>query len=159
VSRERGATMTAREISWREASWRAVSVAGGILGYGGLAAFLALVGLQTYRWFQDGDWTHIGVNDGLRAALAHLGRPDSLTGQMGALAHWLDAPVTWLGLHRLFDLLPASLALFALAIFGNFVFIYASDHLRDTRGAGGAGLKGQRAEREPEQATNTPSAM
>jgi hypothetical protein len=159
MSRGRSTAMTAREISWREALWRAGCVAGGIVGYGSFAAFLALVGFQTYRWFEDGEWTHIGVNGALRAALAHLGRPEDLGGRMGALAHWLDAPVTWLGLHRLLDLLPASLALFALAILGNFVFIYASDHLRDARGADGARLDDQRVERGPEQATKTPSAM
>jgi hypothetical protein len=141
----------------RAAWWRAGSIAGGIVGYGCFAAFLALVGFQTYRWFQDGEWTHIGVNGSLRAALARLGGPENLTGRLGMLAHWLDAPVSWLGLHRVLDLLPASLALFAISILGNFIFIYASDHLRDMQGA--AERHDQRVERDPEQATNTPSAM
>jgi hypothetical protein len=151
MSRERSATVTAR-AAW----WRAGSIAGAIVGYGYLAAFLALVGFQAYRWFQEGEWTHIGVNDGMRAALARLGGAENLTGRLGALAHWLDAPVTWLGLHRVLDVLPASLALFAISILGNFMFIYAGDHLRDMQGAG---WDDQRVERDPEQATNTPSAM
>jgi hypothetical protein len=137
-------------MSAREAGWRAACMLGATIGYGGLGAFLALVGFQTYRWFQDGEWTHVGVNDALRTALARLGGPEALTGRLGALAHWLDAPVTWLGFHKVLDALPASLALFAVSILGNSLFIYASDHLRDTD---------QREERDPEQATRTPSAI
>jgi hypothetical protein len=131
MSHEWSAAVTARE-----AGWRAGSIAGAIVGYGCLAAFLALVGYQTYRWFQDGEWTHVGVNDGMRATLARLGGPDNLTGRLAGLAHWLDAPVTWLGLHRVLNVLPASLALFAISILGNCLFIYTSDHLRDMRRAG-----------------------
>jgi hypothetical protein len=131
------AAMTARE-----AGWRAGSIAGALVGYGCLAAFLALVGFQTYRWFQDGEWTHFGVNDGLRAALARLGGAENLTGRLAALSHWLDAPVTWLGLHRLLDVLPASLALFAISILGNSIFIYAGDHLRDVPRAGSTLYRG-----------------
>jgi hypothetical protein len=129
-------------MSKRESAWRVGLIVGATIGYGGLAAFLALVGFQTYRWFHDGEWTHIGVNDGLRSALARLGGPDGLGGPLGglggplgALAHWLDAPVTWLGLHRVLDILPASLALFAISILGNSLFVYASDRLRDIKSA------------------------
>jgi hypothetical protein len=117
----------------REIAWRAASVLGAILGYGCLALFLALVGYQVYRWFQDGEWTHIGVNDALRAALARLGGPEALTGRLAALSHWLDAPVDWLGLHKVLEVLPASLVLFALSILGNSIFIYTSDRIRALR--------------------------
>ena len=95
------------------------SVLGAIVAYGYLIAFLGLLGFQVYRWFQTGEWTHVGVNDGVRAALAH----------------WLDAPVTWLGLHKVLEVLPASLALFAISILGNSLFIYTTDRLREERPA------------------------
>jgi hypothetical protein len=122
-------------MSTRESAWRAGLLAGAAIGYGCLAAFLALVGFQTYRWFHDGEWTHVGVDDGLRAALARLGGPEALGGPLGALGHWLDAPVTWLGLHKTLEILPASLALFAISILGNSLFVYASDRLRDIKSA------------------------
>jgi hypothetical protein len=120
----------------REVAWRALSVLGAILGYGCLALFLALVSYQVYRWFQDGEWTHIGVNDSLRAALARPGGPEALTGRLAALSRWLDAPVDWLGLHKVMEILPASLALFAISILGNSVFIYTSDRIRELKAGG-----------------------
>jgi hypothetical protein len=75
------------------------------------------------------------VNDGLRAALAHFAGPEGLTGWRAALAQWLDAPVTWLGLHQVLEVLPASLALFAISILGNSLFIYTTDRLREERPA------------------------
>ena len=59
-------------MSARDVVLRVGSVLGAIVGYGYLVACLALVGFQVYRWFQNGEWTHVGVNDGMRAALAHL---------------------------------------------------------------------------------------
>jgi hypothetical protein len=117
----------------REVSLRVGVVAGALIGYGCLAAFLCLVGFQVYRWFQDGEWTHIGVCDGVRAVLSHWGVTPDSTGRLSALSHWLDAPVAWLGLHRVLEVLPASLALFALSILGNSIFIYASDRIREYR--------------------------
>jgi hypothetical protein len=58
---------------------------------------------------------------------------DGFTGWRDALSHWLDAPVDWLGLHKLLEILPASLALFAISILGNGIFIYTSDRLREDR--------------------------
>jgi hypothetical protein len=123
--------MTAREFSMR-----AGGVAGAVLGYGCLAAFLYLIGFQVYRWFRDGEWVHIGVSDGLRAALSHLGVTPESNGRLSALSHWIDAPVDWLGLHKLLEVLPASLALFAISILGNSLFIYLTDRVREYRGGG-----------------------
>ncbi len=120
----------------REVSLRAGGVAGAVLGYGCLAAFLCLIGLQVYRWLRDGEWVHIGVSDGLRVALAHLGVTPESTGRLSALAHWIDAPVDWLGLHKVLEVLPASLALFAISILGNSLFVYTTDRVRQYRGGG-----------------------
>ena len=125
--------MTARELSLRVGG-----AAGATFGYGCLAAFLGLIGFQVYRWFHDGEWTHIGVSDGLRALLAHLGVSPDSTGRLSALWHWLDAPVHWLGLHKVLEALPASLALFAISILGNSIFVYLSDRVREYRGGSSA---------------------
>ena len=114
----------------RESTWRIVSVLGAVVGYGCLAAFLALVGTQVYRWFKEGEWTHISLADGIRAMLGHLHIPDDATSRLARLSHWLDAPVDWLGLHKLVEILPASLALFSIAVLGNFIFVYGTDRLR-----------------------------
>lgn len=106
-----------------------MSTVGAIVGYGCLAGFLGVIGFQLYRWFKDGQWTHIGVAGAIRALLAHTSAAD--TGRLAALAQWLDAPTDWLGLHQVLDVLPASLALFAAAILGNFLFVYGTDRLRE----------------------------
>ena len=110
------------------------SVLGAIVGYGGLAAFLYLIGVQIYRWFRDGEWTHFGVNDGLRVGLERCCVSDGATGRLAALMHWVDTPVDWLGLHKVFDVLPASLALFTISILGNSMFIYCRDRLGERQG-------------------------
>ena len=120
----------------REVSLRAGEVVGAVIGYGFLAAFLSLVGFQAYRWFREGEWTHIGVCDGLRVMLAQWGVAPDSTGRLSALSHWIDAPVEWLGLHRVLEVLPASLALFAFSILGNSIFIYTSDRIREYRAGG-----------------------
>jgi hypothetical protein len=122
-------------MSPRETALRVGSVLGAIVAYGYLVACLALVGSQAYRWFQNGEWTHVGVNDGIRAALARLAGADGLTGWRATLAQWLDAPVTWLGLHTVLEVVPASLALFIISILGNSLFIYTTDRLREERAA------------------------
>jgi hypothetical protein len=108
---------------------RVVSVIGAVIGYGCLIAFLYVVGLQSYRWFHDGEWTHIGMNDGLRIGLLKCCVEDAETGRLAAFMHWLVAPVNWLGMHKVFDVVPASLALFAISIAGNCLFIYCKDRL------------------------------
>lgn len=118
-----------RHVKAREASMRSLGMAGAVLGYGCLVAFLWLVGVQVYRWMREGEWTHIGVLDGLKVTLTHCCVRDGDTGRLAALLKWLDAPVDWLGLHRVFEVLPASLALFALSIAGNSLYIYCRDRL------------------------------
>jgi len=103
--------------------------AGAVVGYGGLAAFLYLLSLQLYRWFREGEWTPIGVSDGMHVLLARCCVKDADTGRLASLAHWLDAPVDWLGLHKVLEVVPASLALFAASIIGNGVFIYCRDRI------------------------------
>lgn len=105
------------------------SIAGAVVGYGALGAFVVLVGWQSYRWFRDGEWTHVGMSDGLRIGLQHCCVNDGDTGRLAALVHWLDAPVDWLGMHKVVEVLPASLALFAVSILGNCIFIYCRDRL------------------------------
>jgi hypothetical protein len=112
-----------------DAALRLTSGIGAVIGYGGLIAFLYLVGLQSYRWFHDGEWTPVGMNDGLRISLLHCCVKEGDTGRLATFMQWLDAPVTWLGLHKVFEVLPASLALFAVSIAGNCLFIYCRDRL------------------------------
>jgi hypothetical protein len=112
-----------------EASLRCISAIGAAIGYGCLLAFLYLVGAQVYRWFRDGEWSHVGLADGLRVVLIQIGVKDGDTGRFAAFMHWLDAPISWLGLHKLFEVVPASLALFAVSIAGNCLFIYCKDRL------------------------------
>ena len=111
----------------------ALCVSSGIgagLGYGGLAVFVCLVSVQVYRWLRDGEWLHIGIADGLRFGLVHCCVKDGDTGWPAAIVQWLDSPANWLGMHKAFEIVPASLALFALSIVGNSLFIYCRDRLQ-----------------------------
>jgi hypothetical protein len=114
---------------------RLISAIGALIGYGCLAAFLALVGLQTYRWFREGEWPHFGVSEGVRIILAHCCVKDGDSGRIATFLHWLDSPVDWLGMHKVIEVVPASLALFAFSIAGNSVFIYCLDRLRNADNA------------------------
>ncbi len=113
----------------REAVLRILSAVGAVIGYGCLIAFLYLVGLQSYRWFHDGEWTHVGMIEGLRIGLLRCCVRDGGTGSSSAFVHWLDSPSTWLGIHKVFEVVPASLALFAVSIAGNCLFIYCRDRV------------------------------
>jgi hypothetical protein len=113
----------------RDAGLKVTGAIGAVIGYGCLIAFLYLIGLQSYRWFREGEWTHIGMNDGLRVGLVHCCVKEGDTGRLAAFMRWLDAPIDWLGLHKVFDVIPASLALFAISIAGNCLFIYCRDRL------------------------------
>jgi hypothetical protein len=116
-------------LNAREASLKFFAGLGAVFGYGCLLAFLYLVGLQAYRWFRDGEWTHIGMNEGLRAGLARCCVKEGDTGRLADFLQWLDAPVNWLGMHKVFEVVPASLAIFAVSIAGNCLFIYCRDRL------------------------------
>jgi hypothetical protein len=113
----------------REAGLKVMSALGAAIGYGCLGAFLYLVGLQLYRWFRDGAWTHIGLNDGLRVGLLRCCVDGEDAGRLAGFMRWLDSPANWLGLHKVIEVIPASLALFALSIAGNCVFLYCRDRL------------------------------
>ena len=118
-------------LSGGAVAMRIIGGFGALLGYGCLAAFLLLLGSQIYRWFRDGEWSHFGVVEGMHIGLTRCCVNDGDTGRLAALVHWLDAPVDWLGLHKVLELLPASLALFALSILGNSIFIYCRDRSDD----------------------------
>lgn len=113
----------------RDAVLRTLRVSGATLGYGGFTLFLALVGVQVYRWLRDGEWTHIGVSEGMRIVLGYIGVQPGDVGRLAALSRWLDAPAGWLGLHTVLEVVPASLALFLVSIVGNGVFIYCRDRM------------------------------
>lgn len=104
---------------------------GATVGYGALAVFLYVITLQIYRWFRDGEWTHVGITEALRQAASRCCVKDGDSGRLSALLRWLDAPVDWLGLHKVLEIIPASLALFAISIIGNSLFIYCKDRLRE----------------------------
>jgi hypothetical protein len=113
----------------RESALKIAAALGAVIGYGGLLAFLYLVGLQSYRWFREGEWTHIGMNEGLRAGLLRCCVKDGDAGHLADFLQWIDAPVNWLGMHKVMDVVPASLAIFAVSIAGNCVFNYCRDRL------------------------------
>lgn len=104
---------------------RAVSA---VVAFGSFAWFLCLVGTQVYRWLRDGEWTRIGIGDGLLSLMSSC----CVTNGGGATAQfvrWLEAPQSWLGWHRVLEVVPASIGLFLLSVLGNFIFIYCSDRL------------------------------
>jgi hypothetical protein len=116
-------------MTLRSAALRSFAAIGALVGYGCLAAFLYLISVQIYRWFRDAEWTHVGINDGLRIGLQHCCVKDGDSGRLSGFLQWLDSPLDWLGLHRVFEVVPASLALFVISIAGNCLFIYCRDRL------------------------------
>jgi hypothetical protein len=110
-----------------------VRAAGALIAYGCLAAFLWLIGTQIYSWFRTGDWTHIGVIDGVRTVLARCCVQDGDFGRLTSLLHWLENPADWLGMHKVLEVIPASLALFAVSIAGNCISIYCRDRIDELR--------------------------
>jgi hypothetical protein len=117
-------------MSARTVALRITSVIGAIIGYGCLAAFLFLISMQLYRWFRQGEWTHVGMGDGIRVGLMHCCASDGGAGHFASFLQWWNSPVSWLGLHKVFEVVPASLALFAVSIAGNSLFIYCRDRIR-----------------------------
>ncbi|MGA2778594.1 MAG: hypothetical protein ABSF94_13640 [Steroidobacteraceae bacterium] len=122
--------MSAQSVNLRATLLRVI---GGIVAYGCLTAFVVLISLQTYRWFREGEWTRIGIADGLRAVLVTCCVNDGDSGHLASFVHWLDTPTDWLGWHKLLEVIPASIGLFALSMLGNFAFIYGSDRIREQR--------------------------
>ena len=118
------------DMKVRTVMLRLTSIIGAIVGYGCLAAFLFLISMQLYGWFRQGEWTHVGMGDGIRVGLMRCCVRDGSTGYFAGFLQWWDSPVTWLGLHKVFEVIPASLALFAASIMGNSVFIYCRDRVR-----------------------------
>ncbi len=116
-------------MSARSASLKSGSVLGALIGYGFLAMFLALVTHQLAGWFREGQWTHVGLGDLVQSVLGAC-CVRSTESVLGRFVAWLDAPDSWLGLHRAFEWIPASFGLFALSILGNCLFIYCRDRLR-----------------------------
>ncbi len=109
----------------------ALRLAGAIVAYGGLASFLLLVATQIYRWLRDGEWVHIGVSDALLIGLGSC--CDTVGGHFAGFAHWLQAPAAGLGLHKVLEVIPASVALFLVSVAGNWLLIYGSDRLEEQR--------------------------
>jgi hypothetical protein len=123
-------------MKWRDALLRVAAGTGACIGYGCLIAFLYLVSMQVYHWFRDDEWTHVGLGDGLRISLVRCCISDANSGRLAAFVQWLNTPVDWLGLHRIIEVVPASLALFLASIAGNCLFIYSRDRIsRKVRGA------------------------
>jgi hypothetical protein len=120
-------------VKLQDLALRVMGGIGAIIGYGCLAAFLSLISVQVYRWFREGEWTHIGISDGMRISLVHCCVKDGAGGRLAAFLKWLDSPVDWLGMHQVLDVVPASLALFAVSIAGNSLFIYCRDRLAQRR--------------------------
>lgn len=109
----------------------ALRVIGGIVAYGFLAGFLGMVGMQTYHWFRDGQWTHIGISDALFAILSSCCVKDDGTGAglFVTFTRWLDQPEDWYGWHKILQVLPASIGLFLCSIVGNFLYVYSGDRI------------------------------
>ncbi|HEX4243264.1 MAG TPA: hypothetical protein VHZ53_17770 [Steroidobacteraceae bacterium] len=113
----------------RDVVLRIFAGVGATIAYGFLAAFAALVGWQSYHWFRDGEWSHVGTSDGMHMALVRCCVKEGDMGRVTAFLQWVDAPVSWLGLHKIAEVIPASLTLFAVSIAGNFLFIVCRDRL------------------------------
>ena len=109
--------------------WQVMAVLGALVGYLFLGGFLYLVGLQLYGWFRAGEWTHLSLAEALHTELVRCCVREGDSGRLAGLAHWLEVPSDWSGLHRVFEAVPASLALFTISVIGNCVFIYYRDRI------------------------------
>lgn len=108
---------------------RAISA---VMTFAAFTCFLGLFGLQLYHWFRDGQWTRISITDGLLSLVSSCcARDVGGGGAMAAFARWLEAPESWIGLHRVLEVIPASIGLFLLSVFWNFIFINCSDRLEE----------------------------
>jgi len=131
MSRGGGAVSAVMRLRGRRIALQIARAVGAVVGYGCLAALLYLIGLQIYLWFREGEWTHFGLSEGIRIGLSHCCVKDGDIGKLAALVHWLDAPADWLGLHKVLEIAPASLALFVVSILGNSIFIYCCDRIEE----------------------------
>jgi hypothetical protein len=109
---------------------RAISA---VMTFAAFTCFLGLIGMQIYRWFRDGEWARISISDGLLSLVSSCCVREDGAGAMVAFAHWLEAPATWIGLHRVLEVLPATIGLFLLSVFWNFLYTYCSDRLEAAR--------------------------
>lgn len=107
-------------------------VVAAITAFGSFCWFLGLIGTQIYRWFRDGAWTAISSSNGLVSLVTSCCMHSGDTGRMADFSRWLEAPSSWFGWHRLLEHMPASVSLFLVSMFANFVYIYCSDRL-DTK--------------------------
>lgn len=70
-----------------------------------ILSILASVGIviyQTYEWLRYGDWIKISVLQ--------------LLSFSEELQSWIYYPTEWVGVHKIFELIPLSLALFLIGI-------------------------------------------
>jgi hypothetical protein len=104
-----------------------------IVAFGSFAWCLGLIGNQLYRWAHDGAWPRISTSDGLISLVSSCCAPGDGAGRMADITHWLESPASWIGVHRVLELLPASIGLFLLSVFANFIYIYCSDQLESLR--------------------------
>jgi hypothetical protein len=116
-------------LNARQAGLRTAGGIAACVGYGALVAFLVLIGTQLWWWFRDGEWTGVDVSNGLHGVLLRCCVRDGSSGALANLVQWLDSPLDWHGLHHVFEVLPASLLLFAVSILGNCLFILCKDRL------------------------------
>ena len=126
--------MTGEALSGREIVLRITRGIGAAVGYGGLAAFLWLISVQLYRWFRDGEWTHIGVSDGLRAALARC-CVDSTAIPAGLLRCGTGSMRPWIGwgCTKCSKSFRHRSRCSRCAIAGNSIFIYSCDRIEEFR--------------------------
>ena len=109
-----------------------------VIAFGSFGWFLGLICTQLYRWFRDGAWTSISTNDGLISLVTSCCMHPGDAGRIADFSRWLEAPASWFGWHRVFELMPASVSLFLVSMLANFVYIYCSDRLDAGRRPTGA---------------------
>ncbi len=114
-------------------SWWFLSALGAVIGYGFLLGFLWLVVAQISDWLRVGEWIHLGVAEGLHAELVRCCVHTGDKGHWAVLLQWLESPINWLGLHKLLEVLPASLAMFMVSVTGNCLFIYCKDRIAERK--------------------------
>jgi hypothetical protein len=100
-----------------------------VVAFSAFVLFLGLIGMQMFRWFRDGEWSRISISDGLLSIVSGCCARDDGAGTMVALARWLEAPQSWIGWHRVLEVMPASIGLFLISVLANFVYVYCSDRL------------------------------